>query len=191
MGGRVPGSSGQTTIAKQRRAEVDRARQFFWKPKSSEDRKAQLDQLEPKFPRARCGQLGHWKDDNDCLAKVEVVNWEETEEPHPFPVTTFLSHGREPCATTSSVVDTACARTVAGARWFEMFEVELKRHATPVEVVSDNETFRCGRGAVKKNSRDVIFPVAVGQNVFFLRASLLDEEVPKLISVGVVKQMRE
>ena len=30
------------TIAKQRRAEVDRARQFFRKPQSSEDRKARL-----------------------------------------------------------------------------------------------------------------------------------------------------
>ena len=83
-----------TTIAKQRRAEVDRARQFFRKPQSSEDRKAKLDNLKQKVPRARCGQLGHWKDDNDYPAKVKVVNWEETEEqvteePHPFPVITF------------------------------------------------------------------------------------------------------
>ena len=53
-------------------------------------------------------------------------------------------------------------------------------------VVSGDETFRFGPGAVKKSSRAVIFPVAVGQNVFSLRASLLDEEVPLLISMGVV-----
>ena len=41
------------TIPKQRRAEVDRARQFFRKPQSSEDRKVQLDKLEQKFPCAR------------------------------------------------------------------------------------------------------------------------------------------
>ena len=86
-------------------------------------------------------------------------------------------------------MDTACARTVSGTRGFENFEVELKRHATPVEVVADNETFPFGQDAVEKNSRGVIFPVAVGLNVFLLRASQLDEEVPLLISMGVVKQL--
>ena len=85
------------TIAKQRRAEVDRARHFFRKPQSSEDRKATLAKLKQKLLCARCGQLVHWKDDNDCPAKVKVVNWEETEEQvteeiHPFPVTTFFYH---------------------------------------------------------------------------------------------------
>ena len=92
------------TIAKQRRAEVDRARLFFRTPQSGEDRKAQLDKLEQKFSCARRGQLGHRKDDNDCLAKVKVVNWRE---PKSFQflqsLATFLSYGREQCATTSSL----------------------------------------------------------------------------------------
>ena len=62
------------TIAKQRRTEVDRARQYFRKPQSSEERKARLDKLEQKLPCVRCGQQGHWKDDSDCPAKVKVVN---------------------------------------------------------------------------------------------------------------------
>ena len=41
------------SIAKQRRAGVDRARQFFRKPQSSEDRNAQLDKFEQKFPCAQ------------------------------------------------------------------------------------------------------------------------------------------
>ena len=87
------------------------------------------------------------------------------------------------------MIDTACSRTLSGTRWFEKFEVELKNHVTTVEVVPDSETFRLGRGAVKKSSRAVIFPVAVGQTVFLLRASLLDEEVPLLVSMGVLKQL--
>ena len=51
------------TVARQRRAEVNRARQFFREPQSFEGRKAQLDKLKQKLPCARCGQLGHWKDD--------------------------------------------------------------------------------------------------------------------------------
>ena len=62
------------TVAKQRRTEVDRARQFFRKPQSSEERKGQTRQAQ-----ARCRPLGHWKGDNECPAKVRVVNWEETE----------------------------------------------------------------------------------------------------------------
>ena len=60
------------TIAKQRKAEVDRARQIFRKPQSSEERKARLDKLKQKFPCERCGQLGHWKDDGYCPAKVKA-----------------------------------------------------------------------------------------------------------------------
>ena len=58
-----------------------------------------------------------------------------------------------------------------------------------MEVVPDNVTTRFGLGAVKKSSRAVSFLLAVGENVFLLRASLLDEEVPLLISMGVVKQL--
>ena len=97
------------TIAKQRRAEVDRARQFLRKLQSSEDSKAQLDTLKQKFPCARCGQLGQWKDDNDCPAKVKVVNWRK---PKSFQflqsLATFLSHERKPCATTSSLSSARC-----------------------------------------------------------------------------------
>ena len=111
------------------------------------------------------------------------------EESHPFPVIFFFTCGRQQCAIASGVIDTSCARTLAGTRWFEQFEVELNKHATLVEVVPDNETFRFGLGIVKKSSRAVIFLLAVGQNVFLLRACLLDEEVPLFTSMAVVKQL--
>ena len=38
------------TIATQRRTEVDRARQFFRKPQSREDRKASIDKFKQRFP---------------------------------------------------------------------------------------------------------------------------------------------
>ena len=53
----------------------------------------------------------------------------------------------------------------------------------------DSETLRFGPGAVNESSRAVIFPVSVGQIVFLLRASLLDEEVPSSVSMGVLKQL--
>ena len=113
------------------------------------------------------------------------------EESHPFPVIFFFTDGRQQCAIASGVIDTSCARTLAGTRWFEQFEVELKRHATLVEVVPDNETFRFGLGVVKKSSRAVIFLLAVGQNVFLLRACLLDEEVPLFTCSAVWKILKQ
>ena len=50
------------------------------------------------------------------------------------------------------MIDTACARTLAGTRWFEKFQVELKKYATTVEVVPDSETFRFGPGEVKNQT---------------------------------------
>ena len=88
------------TIAKQCRVEVDRARQFFRKPQSSEDRKARSDKLKRGLPCVRCGQLGHWKDDNECPAKVKkVVNWEDTDEQatEDPQIKTFVTRERTVC----------------------------------------------------------------------------------------------
>ena len=68
--------------------------------------------------RARCGQLGHWKDDNERPVKVNVVNWEETEEevtdqPHPFLVTTCFST-RERTVCTHKWCDRCCMRSHFG-----------------------------------------------------------------------------
>ena len=86
-----------------------------------------------------------------------------------IPPTTFLPSGRKRCAVTGGVFNTACARTLAGTRWFEKFEVDLKKNATTVEVVPNNETFRFGLGAVEKFSCS-FSPVAVGQTVFFVES---------------------
>ena len=110
----------------------------------------------------------------ECPAKVKVVHWEETEEQvteerHPFPVTTFLSHGRERCATTSEVIDTACARTLAGTRWFKKFEVELKKQRRRWKWCPTMKHFELDL----EQSRGVLEPsislVALGQTVFVIR----------------------
>ena len=77
---------------------MNRARQLSRKHQSSEDSKARLDKLKQKLPCARCGQLGHWKDDNECPAKARIVHWEETEgqateELHQFPPIIFCYTG--------------------------------------------------------------------------------------------------
>ena len=92
------------TVAGQRRAEVNRARRFFREPRSFEGHKTQLDKLKQKLPCARCGQLGHWKDDNDCPAKVKAVDSRKPKS-FQFPPSgaTCLSREREQCSTTSSL----------------------------------------------------------------------------------------
>ena len=67
-------------VAKQRRAEVDRARQFFREPQSFEGRKAQLDKLKQKLPCTLCGQMGHWNDDNGCQLEEDLQPLYHTRE---------------------------------------------------------------------------------------------------------------
>ena len=88
------------TVARHLRAEVNRARQFFREPQSFEGRKAQL------LPCARCGQLGHWKDDNDCPTKVKAVDWRKPKS-FQFPPSRAisLSREREHGATTGTLSD--------------------------------------------------------------------------------------
>ena len=103
-------------------------------------------------------------------AKVKVVNWEETEE-HVTedPISKYnLLVTRERTVCHHERCNRDCMRPHPG----EKFEVELKKYATTVEVVPDSQTFRFGPGAVKKSSRAIIYPVAVGQTVFLLRARL-------------------
>ena len=88
---------------------------------------------------------------------------------------------------TSGVIDAACARTLTGTRWFEKFEVELKRQATTLEVVPDNESFRFGPGAVKKSSRAVIFPVSCGTDRVLLESKLSGRGGPLVGQYGSVE----
>ena len=125
-------------------------------------------------------------DQSECRHLGEETEEQATEEPPSISYhQPYVSHRRGRCATTSGVIDTVCARTLAGNRWFEKFEIELKRDATPVEVVPDNETFRFGLGAVKKSSRAVIFAVAVGQTVFPVESKPSGRRGP----IGVVMQL--
>ena len=113
------------TTAKQRRTEVDRARQFFRTPQSSEDSKTQLDKLEQKFPCARCGQ-----DDNDCPAKLKVVDW------------------REQCSTTSSLSSAhgAEARALGEGVCVTPDSVEGTKEDCSSKLVGELCTVRCVSG---------------------------------------------
>ena len=85
----------------------------------------------------RCGHPGDWKDYLECSAKVKVVNWEETEEQVNEETDLF------PLSTNGVIENRSCLHSgwsSVGLRVFEI--VELKRHATLVEVVLDSETFR-------------------------------------------------
>ena len=42
---------------------------------SDDEWKAKPNKLTQKLPRARCRQLGHWKDNHSCLVEVKRVNW--------------------------------------------------------------------------------------------------------------------
>ena len=56
------------TQAKKQRSEIEKARGFFKKAAYSDpkDKAERLKKLKARLPCAKCGALGHWKDDPEC-----------------------------------------------------------------------------------------------------------------------------
>ena len=89
------------------------------------------------------------------------------------------------------MIDTACARTLAGTRWFEKFEVELKKHATTVEVVPDSETLRFGLGGSQEKFSSCHFPCGFGTDRVPIVSKLSGRGRPLVGQYGSVEAIGE
>ena len=58
----------------------------------------------------------------------------------------------------SAVIDTACTRTVCGAKWLDSYVSELNMIDTP-----RNRTFKFGDGRVVHSTEKVKVPAKIGQ----------------------------
>ena len=97
------------TQAKKFRGEMEKARGFYLRPEKRDDagQRERMMKLKQRPPCARCGKLGHWKDDPECPRHPQRSNATHVTVHH-----VHLNTGRH--SDEIMVVDTACARTVAG-----------------------------------------------------------------------------
>ncbi|CAE7734214.1 NLRC3, partial [Symbiodinium pilosum] len=110
----------------------------------------------------------------------------------------FLVHGTglgQTCLREESInlglSDTCCAKTVAGREWVRNHVEKLKEHGLPFKYLSEREPFRIGGGPKVFSSMALVFPLCIpGCRVpVMLRTSIVDQDVPLLISRGALQAM--
>ena len=87
--------------------------------------------------------------------------------------------------------DTCCAKTVAGREWVRIHVEKFKEHGLPFKYLPEREPFRFGGGPKVFSAMALVFPLCIpGCRVpVMLRTSIVDQEVPLLISRGALQAM--
>ncbi|CAK0872907.1 unnamed protein product [Prorocentrum cordatum] len=88
------------------------------------------------------------------------------------------------------VVDTACAKSVAGLRWYWRLAVYVRKNwGIELETVAEREPYRFGPGKTIYSSQALLLPMEWDGKGAVIRISLVDEDVPPLISGGALKAL--
>ena len=92
---------------------------------------------------------------------------------------------------TLALSDTCCARTVAGEKWIKEHLRHLRRLNEDVYVIDEARPFRFGAGPRIMSMYAVIIPITLPNTSKWahLRVSVVDQDVPLLISKGAMKQL--
>ena len=191
------------TQAKKRRAETENARGYFKGAGKGADAKGMSDrvrQMKARMPCSRCKEhgkvvYGHWKDDLECPYFVPV---EETGKPSNVGLLTmacftnlcFSSRARLRQETMGQALpDTQCAKSCMGKSWYNDFKSKLAERfekAVPLEF-PEHEPFRFGPGARVYSEKAAYVPMGLGGKVVFAKVSLVDADVPLLLSKGLLE----
>ena len=87
------------------------------------------------------------------------------------------------------MIDTACAKTVAGETWADEVMAYCEAEGLPYRKVDESEPFRFGPGAKIWSEYDLIIPILWSSTTLLLRVSVVAKEVPCLISRPVMKRL--
>ena len=87
------------------------------------------------------------------------------------------------------LLDSACSRTVTGKAWFDAYCESLSVSDRALIQSSKVETkFRFGDGAEVVSSQEVKFPVVIGAKKVFIKANVVESEIPLLLSKASMKR---
>ena len=199
------------THAARKRAAADRNRGFA-KQESSEDREKRIATMKT-MACAACKShgitaFGHWHGDRECpfyddnkkdgkskpvfVVSQEPVSGEDSDEA--FIVQAVIlatSSGLREMTRQVALADTCCARTVAGVMWMKEHLKDLAEKGVPHRVIPDSQPFRFGDGPKIKAFCAVLMPIYVGESktLVLLKVSVVDEDVPLLVSSKALKAM--
>jgi len=160
------------TQAKKHRNDIEKAREFYRDPRKHGEHSERVKSLKMKLPCARCGKLGHWKDDPECKQRPSAAH-----------MVSCIFVAETGVGMWLILVDTACAESVAGEAWLQMATEYLKgRYGYQLQVVEDREPFRFGPGPVIHSSKAALLPMEWDGHGAVLRISIVAGDVPPLLS---------
>ena len=183
------------------RAEVEKARGFFKKGVSSEDRDKGTNPLKAKLPCSKCGGLGHWHKDKECpmfskrFQKDKGGGRGKKKRKQKKKKSCYTCHE---CYVTAvngldlthvAYADTACARSITGQENADSIVAHCNQNNWPYRLVSDREPFRFGPGKRSWSSQALLLSVVSGKVAIVIRFSIVPPEVPFLISKCVFKRL--
>ncbi|CAE7294476.1 RE1 [Symbiodinium natans] len=102
-----------------------------------------------------------------------------------------LRGARDPLKYVMALSDTCCARTVAGERWMRKHMHHLHAMHEDVYIVDEARPFRFGGGPRVMSSYAAIIPLHLqgAEKAVQLRVSIVDQDVPLLLSKAVLKHL--
>ncbi|CAE7520200.1 GIP [Symbiodinium microadriaticum] len=137
-----------------------------------------------------CGRKGHWHRDPECPNNGQsnsTKNVKEIEVCHHVAAEVFSLRHEGPALL--GITDTACARSVAGTMWLQQYSDALERVYKKPELIKENEAFRFGTGKIHHSSFCVIVYFQFGGKVVEMRTSIINGDVPLLMSKQALGQL--
>ncbi|CAE7241098.1 RE2 [Symbiodinium sp. CCMP2592] len=152
---------------------------------ASRDEKIRL--MKSKSYCNSCGKKGHWHKDPECPNNGPGQSVRDVEVCHHVPLEVYAV--RHDGRGLVGITDTACAKSVAGTAWLQNYSNEISRVYQKPELVREHEAFRFGTGKVHHSSFHVVLYFEMGGQVIELKASIINGDVPLLLSKDSLAQL--
>ena len=183
--------------AKQKYKDQQRARGYVGgdNGNSTEGRDEKLRAMKAKSFCSGCGRRGHWHKDAECPKNKTGTSLHAAPRPdikevgmcNVLPAEVYAAkHEGEFLL---GITDTACARTVAGTQWLQKYTDSLAKLGHKPLLHKECEAYRFGTGKVHYSAFYVVLGFELGSKVVQVRTSIINGDVPLLLSKGVLSRL--
>ena len=185
--------------AKQRYKDQQRARGYVGGDNgpgnSSENKDEKLKAMKARSFCSGCGRRGHWHKDAECPKNKPGAGLHPSVKTDVKDISMCNVLPAEVYATKYEgefllgITDTACARTVAGTQWLQKYTDALGKLGHKPLLHKECEAYRFGTGKVHYSAFYVILGFELGNKIVQVRTSIINGDVPLLLSKGVLSRL--
>ena len=142
-----------------------------------------------------CKRRGHWHKDAECPANQQKKGApEQASQSAQMCYFVYMTEDqdsrRSSSASALAIVDTACTRSVAGYGWFENYYKMADEKGIPVKTVDLKDTFKFGASTIFESNFAVWAWFAIEGRWFAVRVSIVQCDVPLLLSRSVLAGLK-